>query len=226
MRCGHGREKASVEILNEIADGCQPEEDEIFKTMASFGVSMDDATKASTVSSALRRAIESEGSAIKAIDELTSRLYFANLTHRNEPLRLLSSRASSLNNVIVDPQQNYPSTGALTTCPLNQNLIPEGSKVTPRSKVPGDTQTPLKGKKRALSDKGKERCSISNTTLEAKAADVEVNAKISKEDDKKAKDPSSRSKSAAPAGARGKRASSLRADEGQPVKRVRSTSTI
>lgn len=194
--------------------------------MASFGVSLDDATKASTVSSAFRRAVASEGSALKAIDELTSRLYYANLTHRNESQGLFSSRASSLNKIVADPQQNYPSTGSLATCPLNQNRIPEGSKVAQRSKVPGDKQTPLKGKKRALSDKGKDRCSISTDSLEANATDVEVHAKISKEDDKKAKDSSSRSKTAAPAGARGKRASSLRADEGQPVKRARSTTTI
>ncbi|KAL3779425.1 hypothetical protein HJC23_000527 [Cyclotella cryptica] len=192
--------------------------------MASFGVSLDDATKASTVSAAFRRAVASKGSAIKAIDELTSRLHLANLTHRSEALRPHFTTASSHNNVVADPEQNNPSTDTLATPPPNQFLTAEGRKVPLRSKV-GDKQTPHKGKKRALSDKGNEKLSTSNTTLEAKAADVEVKAKISKEDEKKAKDLSGRSKSAAPAGGRGKRPS-LRSDEGQPVKRVRSTSTI
>lgn len=53
---------------------------------------------------------------------------------------------------------------------------------------------------------------------------MEVNAKMSMEDEKKAKD-AGRSKSATPGASRGKRGT-LRVDEGQLVKRVRSTSTI
>lgn len=172
---------------------------------------MDEATKASTVSSAFRKAISSSSSNIEAIDELTSRLSLAILAHRNEPLR--HSVVTVSDNHTNNNELEMPSPAAsMTSRPSTQNL--GGNTTKPKSpKTTGEKVH--KGKKRVLSEKSKDK----NTDLESKA-NVEVNAKICKETKE------GRSKSVAPE-RRGKRAASLRgAEEGQAVKRVRSTSTI
>lgn len=172
---------------------------------------MDDATKASTVSTAFRKALSSNTN-IQAIDELTSRLSLSKLAHR-EPLQHGLSSDNEINNTV---ETSPPA--SLTTRPSAQNLL-NGKSRSPKGS--GDSKS--KGKKRVLADKTKPNTDAEKAIVAAKAED-EVNAKISKEE--KAKD--SGRKAGAPAERRGKRAASLRGvdNEGQPVKRVRSTSTI
>jgi hypothetical protein len=187
---------------------------QVFKLMASQGVSMDDATKASTVSSAFRKAMSSGTSDIQAIDELTSRLSLSKLAH-HEPLR--RTEASSSNNTI-DVIHSPAASASLTTRPSAQNLLGGSGKA--RSPKPSGDKI-HKGKKRVLVEKVKPN--IEEAKAASKAED-EVNAKISKEE--KAKDAGR--KPGVPTERRGKRAASMRGvDEGgQPVKRVRSTPTV
>lgn len=210
VRLGHGRERAAKQVLSEIARGCSADDEEVFNLMASHGVSMDDATKASIVSSAFRKAVSSDNNNIRAIDELTSRLSLSNLSHR-EPLRHVEGH--EFNNTVESPP------ASLSTRPSAQNLL--GG--TGRSRSPKSAGDKPKGKKRVLADKTKSNTDVEEAKAAAKAED-EVNAKISKEE--KTKDTGR--KGVVPTDRRGKRPASLRGVDGesQPVKRVRSTSTI
>ena len=183
---------------------------QIFRLMSSQGVSMDDATKASIVSAAFRKAVASSSSNIKAIDELTSRLNLAKLTHRHEPRRSSSDGALNENHGAELKLTHSPA--SVTARPSTQSSIAATCKRSPKVTT-ATAEKPHRGKKRVLSDKGKP-----NTNT----AEEEINAKLSKEEKKEG-----RSKSMAPE-RRGKRGASLRGgdlDEGA-VKRVRSTSTI
>ncbi|KAL7501710.1 hypothetical protein ACHAXN_007528 [Cyclotella atomus] len=211
---GHGRDRARKQVLSEIAGGCSADEEEVFKLMASQGVSMDDATKASTVSTAFRKALSSGTSDIQAIDELTSRLSLSKVAH-HEPLRCTEAASSNdLINNTMDVVHSPAASASLTTRPSAQSLLTGGSGKARSPKSSGDKMH--KGKKRVLVEKVKPN--IEGAKAASKAED-EVNAKISK--DEKSKD--SGRKAGVPAERRGKRAASLRGvDEGgQPAKRVR-----
>ena len=182
--------------------------------MSSHGVSMDDATKASIVSAAFRKAVASGSSNIEAIDELTSRLSLSKLAHRHEPPRRSSSDGALNDNHGPEINNNNltHSPASLTSRPSSQSLIAGACKRSPKVAT-AVADKPHRGKKRVLTEKGKPN---SNTVEE------ELNAKLSKEEKKEG-----RSKSMAPE-RRGKRVASLRGgdlEEGA-VKRVRSTSTI
>lgn len=221
MGLGHGRERASKQILHEIAAGSSPDEEEIFKLMASRGLSMDDATKASTVSSAFRSAMESSSSNVEAIDQLTSRLcLFEPTNNRKETFEQVgvSSGNITTNNHSAADLNQIQSPAAESSLSIRPSPTPSLLGGATKFKSPKTTNgdKPHKGKKRVLVDKSKP-----NTNSEA-TADVVVNAKMSKE----AKDAGGRSKSVGSGERRGKRTASLRVEEGQAVKRVRSTSTI
>jgi hypothetical protein len=204
---------------NQKTNHLMPLSNQVFKLMASQGVSMDDATKASTVSTAFRKALSSGTSDIQAIDELTSRLSLSKVAH-HEPLRCTEAASSNdLINNTMDVVHSPAASASLTTRPSAQSLLTGGSGKARSPKPSGDKMH--KGKKRVLVEKVKPN--IEGAMAASKAED-EVNAKISKEE--KSKD--SGRKAGAPAERRGKRAASLRGvDEGgQPAKRVRSTSTV
>lgn len=181
---------------------------------------MDDATKASTVSSAFRKAMESSSSNVEAIDELTSRLCLFEPPSRKESLQQAGASPGNIitNNHSVaelNQTQSPAAESSLTTRPSpTPSLLGGATKFKSPKAATGDK--PHKGKKRVLLDKSK-----TNTNSEA-TSDVVVNAKISKE----AKDAGGRSKSVGSGERRGKRTAALRVEEGQAVKRVRSTSTI
>lgn len=84
---GYGRQRASEELLREIAKGDDSLslDDEVFKAMESLGVSFADATRAVTISRAFQRARSEKGSTIAAIDDLTSRLGLTKLLMNAEP---------------------------------------------------------------------------------------------------------------------------------------------
>lgn len=182
---------------------------------------MDDATKASTVSSAFRSAMESSSSNVEAIDQLTSRLcLFEPTNNRKETFRQVgvSSGNITTNNHSAAELNQIQSPAAESSLSIRPSPTPSLLGGATKFKSPKTTNgdKPHKGKKRVLVDKSKP-----NTNPEA-TADVVVNAKMSKE----AKDAGGRSKSVSSGERRGKRTASLRVEEGQAVKRVRSTSTI
>ncbi|KAL3810598.1 hypothetical protein ACHAXA_002462 [Cyclostephanos tholiformis] len=238
---GHGRERASTQLLNEIAHGCAPDEDEIFQTMKMLGISLEDATKVMTVSVAFRKACQGR-STIEAIDELTSRLNLASLLRGNASSRSSSPTPSTTAHVV-------PLTpgGAKSTEDSFQSRPPATSAITcqrpPRS-CKGQTQHQGMGKKRVLAEKTPEKRD-GNVMIEEKpngkasaAADLEVkekilNAKLSMgEVGKKPKSSSTgatRSKSPEGGlGTRGKRASTTVAshhvEDAQSTKKIRTRS--
>ncbi|EJK75260.1 hypothetical protein THAOC_03023 [Thalassiosira oceanica] len=75
---GLSRDDAGAILLAEISNGSAPDENEIFRTMESLGVSLDEARKVATVSKAYHSAQATQSShgssTISSIDVLTSRL--------------------------------------------------------------------------------------------------------------------------------------------------------
>eukprot|EP00584_Thalassiosira_punctigera_P001238 CAMPEP_0172527094 /NCGR_PEP_ID=MMETSP1067-20121228/1862_1 /TAXON_ID=265564 ORGANISM="Thalassiosira punctigera, Strain Tpunct2005C2" /NCGR_SAMPLE_ID=MMETSP1067 /ASSEMBLY_ACC=CAM_ASM_000444 /LENGTH=293 /DNA_ID=CAMNT_0013310759 /DNA_START=84 /DNA_END=965 /DNA_ORIENTATION=+ len=229
---GHGRERASAELLNEIADGCSPDEDEIFQTMKSLGISLEDAAKVITVSSAFRKARTTKsGSSAAAIDELTTRLNLADLSHRGRSPSPAPSAAASI----------PPTPLNLKMSELTRNESVDSFQTRPNGAKKG--QRPVRatkahregrGRKRALAEKAPGD-SQANVMLEepkgkvAAATDLEVkekmlNAKLSKAEGKKPKS-SCRAKSPEGLGAaRGKRPAAAVLEESQAAKRPRTRS--
>jgi len=193
--------------------------------MKSLGLSLEDATKVMTVSSAFRKAQTMKGgSAVAAIDELTSRLNLTDLSHKDGSSR--SPLAASI-----------PSTSSNVQMTRNESV---DSLQTRPSAVAKKGQRPTRaishqqgrGRKRALAEKTPEK-SNANVMLEepknkAAAADLQVkekmlNAKLSKAEGKKPKS-SARAKSPEGLGARGKRTAALHVEESQSNKRPRTRS--
>eukprot|EP00571_Detonula_confervacea_P011375 CAMPEP_0172302956 /NCGR_PEP_ID=MMETSP1058-20130122/4589_1 /TAXON_ID=83371 /ORGANISM="Detonula confervacea, Strain CCMP 353" /LENGTH=302 /DNA_ID=CAMNT_0013013627 /DNA_START=28 /DNA_END=936 /DNA_ORIENTATION=+ len=237
---GHGRERASAELLNEIADGCTPGEDEVFQTMESLGISLEDAKKVMTVSAAFRKAQTAKGgSPIEAIDELTSRLKLEDSSHKGGSSRspsptpsATSTLATSSTIKITDLTRNESVDSLLQSQPAAA-MAKKGQRPT-RAK----SQQQGRGRKRALAEKTPEKRD-SNVMIEeqpknkAAVADLDVkeklmNAKLSKAaEGKKPKSSSARAKSPEGGlGARGKRASSavLHVEEAAQPKRPRTRS--
>ncbi|KAL7530632.1 hypothetical protein ACHAXR_003606 [Thalassiosira sp. AJA248-18] len=236
---GHGRERAAAELLNEIADGCSPDEDEIFQTMESLGISLEDATKVMTVSSAFRAAQATKGrSAIEAMDELTSRLNLADIGHKGGSSRSPSPSPSAAS------IPSTPSTLKLTELTRNESVDslqtrPSSAAMAKKCQRPmmrAKSHQQGRGRKRALAEKTPEKLD-SNVMIEepktkavgVAAADLEVkekmlNAKLSKADGKK---PKSLARAKSPEGglvARGKRTAALHVEESQTNKRPRTRS--
>lgn len=246
---GYGRERVSNELMNEIADGCAPDEEEvsynrrlwdgdnirnerpasldilriytnisnlfirvgyqqIFKTMETIGISLEDATKVMTVSTALRKAQNSGRSTIEAIDELTSRLNMANLLRGGgSSPRSSSPIPSAVLPVLsvappVTPSGNIKSTtedsfqlplrSSMTTTTTTTTLAAQCQR-PPRNK--GQELQQGKGRrKRALTDKtpekrdpnvllsGEQQTTLTQTfdktTKTMTAADIEAKEKI------------------------------------------------
>ncbi|KAL3768239.1 hypothetical protein ACHAW5_003002 [Stephanodiscus triporus] len=230
---GQGRERASVELLNEIADGCAPDEEEIFQTMETLGISLEDATRVMTVSAAFRKAQIQGRSTIEAIDELTSRLNLANLLRGGG-----SPRSSSPTPSASAPVVPLTPGGAKST-EDSLHIRPSATSAKKCQRPPRITKTQQqqgRGRKRALAEKTPEKRD-GNVMIEEKpngkaaASDLEVkekimNAKLSKAEG--GKKPKSSSTGAARAkspeggpGARGRRAS---VEESQSTKRPRTRS--
>lgn len=237
---GHGRERASSKLLNEIADECSPDEDEVFQTMESLGISMEDAKKVMTVSSAFRKAqTANNGSLIEAIDEMTFRLKLEDLSHiegssrSSSPTPSATSKVATFSTIkMTELTRNESVDSLLQNRPVAAAMAKKGQRPA-RAK----SQQQGRGRKRALAEKTPEKLD-SNVMIEEQpknkgaVADLEVkekmmNAKLSKATEgKKPKSSSARAKS--PEGGlvtRGKRASSaaLHAEEAQP-KRPRTRS--
>jgi len=207
---------------------------QIFKAMEMLGISLEDATKVMTVSSAFRKARTTKGdSAVEAMDELTSRLNLADLSRKGESSRSPSPSPSAA---------NFPSTPSnLKMSELSRNESVDSFQTRPSS-VAKKGQRPMRaakshqqgrGRKRALAEKMPES-SKSNVMLEepknkvaAVALEVKekmLNAKLSKAEGKKPKS-SARAKSPEGMGARGKRAPAvLDVEDSQAIKRPRTRS--
>ena len=197
---------------------------QIFQTMKSLGISMEDATKVMTVSSAFRKAQTMKGgSAVAAIDELTSRLNLTDLSHKDASTR--SPLTASI--------PSTPSTVQMTRNESVDSLQTRPSAVAKKGQRPtrAISHQQGRGRKRALAEKTPEK-SNANVMLEepknkAAAADLQVkekmlNAKLSKAEGKKPK--SARAKSPEGLGTRGKRTAALHVEESQSNKRPRTRS--
>lgn len=202
---GHGRERASAELLNRLQTSSNsvynnPDEDEIFQTMESLGLSMEDATKVMTVSSAFRKARTTKGgSATEAIDELTSRLNLAGLSHKGRSSRSPSpppsaaSVASAPSAIKMTELARNESIESLQS--RNAQIAKKGQRPT-RAKIQHQQG---RGRKRALAEKTPEKRDT-NVMIEeqpkakavAAVADLDVkekmmNAKLAKAEGKKPK---------------------------------------
>jgi len=203
--------------------------------MEMLGISLEDATKVMTVSSAFRKARTTNGdSAVEAMDELTSRLNLADLSRKGERSRSPSPSPSAT---------DFPSTPSnFKLSELSRNESVDSFQTRPSS-VAKKGQRPMRaakshqqgrGRKRALAEKMPEN-SKSNVMLEepknkvAAVVALEVkekmlNAKLSKAEGKKPKS-SARAKSPEGLGARGKRAPAvLDVEDSQAIKRPRTRS--
>jgi len=208
MRRGMGRDRASRELLNMIADGCSPDEEEIFKVMESRGLSFYDATRVITVAAAFNIA-RNNGATTEAIDELTSRLDFSRLTINTETRSTSpASLASSPNKHSVQISLNSAGSISPTMTKKNQRTTVKSDKAN--RAIP-------RGKKRALTDKTS-TTQVRTEDANKSSADIEVkekmlNAKL--KDGNRAKSPETKPRT--------KRASVQQLEESQPKKRARGT---
>ncbi|KAL7525469.1 hypothetical protein ACHAWF_001380 [Thalassiosira exigua] len=235
---GYGRERASEELLGGIADGCSPGEDEIFQTMESLGLSLSDATKVMTVSSAFRKTQTSRGgSTIAVIDELTSRLNLGDFSGRGRsrspsptPSQTVASVTSTLSHAKFTELSRNDSGDSFQSRPLAAPMaknVPRPSRATKHHPQQG------KGRKRALAEKTPEKIDGNVLLAEApkgKAAKVDLevkekmrNAKLSKAEGKKPKVVARAKSPEGGLGARGKRTAALHVEE-SPSKRPRTRS--
>jgi len=201
---GHGRDRATENLLNEFADGCSPSEQEVFKTMEVLGLSMDDATTVTRVATAFRNAQSSRGSTVEAIDELTSRLRRAKFTRKEDSSHAKNIAQYKHDNQLPSKVENTALINIATAA--TDNLMGRrlsNSQMGEKQKVVLST-----GRKRGLTGKSSEQCPAGD---EAVAHDLGMkellNAKICK-DEKKTVDTANRPKATAPTGSRVKRAAS------------------
>lgn len=211
--------------------------------METLGISLEDATKVMTVSTALRKAQTSGRSTIKSIDELTSRLNMANLLRGGGSSPRSSSPIPSAVLSVLSVAPPLTPSGNIKSTTEDSFQLPLRSSMTtttlaaqchhpPRNK--GQEQQQGKGRrKRVLTDKTPEKrdpnvlLSGEQQTISATAADIEVkekikSAKLSKTSDGGKGGAAMRAKS--PEGARGKRSMTMSADEECSIKRPRTRS--
>jgi len=205
MRRGMGRDRASRELLNMIADGCSPDEEEIFKVMEARGLSFYDATRVITVAAAFN--IARNGATTEAIDELTSRLDFSRLTISTE------TRLTSPASVSSSPNKHSVQISRIGSAMTKKNQ---------RTTVKSDkaNQALPRGKKRALTEKTS-TTQVRTEDANKSSADIEVkekmlNAKL--KDGNRAKSPETKPRT--------KRASVQQIEESQPKKRARGTPDV
>lgn len=77
---GYSHDRATAALLRELSRGDQPpSREEVFQTMNTCGVGIDEAAKAFTISRVLKRGLSEKLSLQEAIDSLTSKLSLSNL---------------------------------------------------------------------------------------------------------------------------------------------------
>jgi hypothetical protein len=220
--------------------------------METLGISLEEATKVMTVSTALRKAQTSGRTTIEAIDELTSRLNMANLLRGGgSSPRSSSPIPSAVLPVLSVAPPLTPSGNIKSTTEESFQLPPRSSMMTttsaaqcqrpPRNK--GQEQQQGKGRrKRALTDKtpekrdpnvlqlsGEQQTTLTQTfdkTISAAAADIEVKEKIKSAKLSKTSDGGkggAAMRAKSPDGARGKRSMTTATDE-STIKRPRTRS--
>lgn len=238
---GHGLERASAELLGELTDACSPDEDEIFQTMEALGISLEDATKVMTVSSAFRNAQTAKcGSTLEAIDVLTSRLNLADLSHKGGRSRSSSPSPSAAAlsvppappggnlKIITEPSSRNGVVDSFQTRPLVAVVAKNGQRPVRAAVKSHGPQA--RGRKRALAEKTPEPSNNANVMLgeptkKVAAGDLEVKEKILNAKLSKPKS-SARAKSPEALGPRGKRAAgtALHVEDSQANKRPRTRS--
>jgi len=175
--------------------------------METIGISLEDATKVITVSTALRKAQTSGRSTIEAIDELTSRLNMANLLRGGGssprssspipsavlPVLSVAPPLTPSGNVKSTTEDSFPLRSSTMTTTTTTTTSAAECQRPPRNK--GQEQQQGKGRrKRALTDKtpekrdpnvllsGEQQTTLTQTfdktTISAAAADIEVKEKI------------------------------------------------
>mmetsp|Transcript_28432 Transcript_28432/g.57212 ORF Transcript_28432/g.57212 Transcript_28432/m.57212 type:complete len:267 (-) Transcript_28432:158-958(-) len=210
MRRGMGRDRASRELLNMIADGCSPDEEEIFKVMETRGLSFYDATRVITVAAAFNIA-RNNGATTEAIDELTSRLDFSRLTISTETRSTSPASVSSSPNKHSVQISRIGSISPTAMTKKNQRTTVKSDKAN---------QALPRGKKRALTEKTS-TTQVRTEDANNSSADIEVkekmlNAKL--KDGNRAKSPETKPRT--------KRASVQQLEESQPKKRARGTPDV
>ncbi|KAL9191379.1 hypothetical protein ACHAXT_001085 [Thalassiosira profunda] len=240
---GHGRERASGELLGELAGGCSPNEEEIFRTMESLGISLEDATRVMTVSSAFQQAkADKGGSAVAAIDELTTRLNLAGLSTHGKGRSRSPSPSPSPSGASL---QSTPSHGQVSELPKSESADSLHSRTsTTSAKKSSGPRGPNnmrggggRGRKRALAEKAPQKARDGNVLAAEEPAKKKASADRAVQEKmlhaKLAEGKKPKASSAARAkspegalGARGKRAAAvtLHAEEPQSPKRPRTRS--
>jgi len=210
MRRGMGRDRASRELLNMIADGCSPDEEEIFKVMEARGLSFYDATRVIAVAAAFNIA-RNNGATTEAIDELTSRLNFSRLT--------ISTETRSTSPASLSSSPNKHSVQIYSAGSISPTAMTKKNQRTTVKSDKANRAVP-KGKKRALTDKSS-TTQVRKEDANKSSADIEVkekmlNAKL--KDGNRAKSPETKPRT--------KRASVQQLEESQPKKRARGTPDV
>ena len=180
--------------------------------METLGISLEDATKVMTVSSAFRSAQQQQTSTTNnagAIDQLTSRLNLADLlrgggnrSRSPSPLPSPSSSSTATKSII-----STPTSSSIRTTELNRNesldsLQSRNAARKGSTKKASTKQQQGRGRKRALADKvyekrdsnvkieeqlqqqKKNKSDVSSSAAAASAADIELNAKLKSVDKK------------------------------------------
>ena len=159
---------------------------QIFRTMESLGLSLDDATKVMTVSSAFRNAkSDKDGSSIEAIDELTSRLNSADLSHNKgrsrspSPSPSASSFPSSPTGNVKSDNINNESVDSLQINPNPPSAVQKKGQRPSERAAKSQQQQQGRGRKRALTEKTPEKCD-NNASADVEAKEKKMlNAKLS-----------------------------------------------
>jgi hypothetical protein len=183
-QCGYSRERATAALLRELGRGDVPlENDEVFDTMTFYGLGVDDASQALTVSRAVKRAMNERGlSAAEAIDDLSSKLNVTKLVSCElvdetiEESPLVTSRPSSPQQLRTAPT---PTTSASDRGSIQQRKRKANAKTVHKN----GKQKAIKSRKRpapSSDDKfsQRERSDSVTEAVEAKAK----KARLSPED--------------------------------------------
>ncbi|CAJ1950596.1 unnamed protein product [Cylindrotheca closterium] len=84
MTCGYSRERATNALVRELNRGdssARPTDEEVFDTMRRYHIGSEDATKALTVSKAMRRALQLSESPAHAIENLSQKISMSTLLY-------------------------------------------------------------------------------------------------------------------------------------------------
>lgn len=203
QQCGYSRDRATAALLRELGRGDGTvENQEVFDTMTTFGLGVDDASHALTVSRAVQRAMKERGlSAVEAIDDLSTKLNISNLvscgaTTSQEGVMepLVSSRPSSPQLQRATPPTSSSTCGGDRVSSTQQQQRASkgrkgsGAKTSHKngkqkaSKQGGSANTRNQSRKRCAPDDkfstGRERADSVTEAVEAKAK----KARLSPED--------------------------------------------